>query len=323
MSATAAATATPPARQLPWIFHEGEFIPAGNLQLSASTQALNYGTATFEGIRAYYEAERRNLHIFRPREHYERLIASARILRVDLRWTAAELCDITTELMRRNSYLGNAYIRPLAYKVSLLPGASFGVRLRGVSSMLTISALPMGSYVSGNGIRCALSSFRRIPAVCLPPRAKIAGGYVSNALARDSAEELGFDDAILLDTRGLVAEATTANVFMVESGKLITPPATADILLGVTRASVLEFAPALLSLQVLERPISADELCRAAEVFLTGTGTEITPVIQIDNHRIGDGQVGPITRSVKLIYNCIVGGTTGEYPSWRTSLRLG
>jgi branched-chain amino acid aminotransferase len=257
------------------------------------------------------------------RDHYERLAASARLLRLDLRRTPEELCDITVDLLRRNDHRGDTYIRPLAYKVSLEPGTPFGVRLRGVSSTLTISTMPMGAYVAREGIRCGVSTWRRLPSVCLPARAKVTGGYANNALAKEEVEAAGFDDALMLDTQGHVAEATTANVFVFANGVLSTPPASADILPGVTRATILEVASKELGLPTSERPILPTELRSAQEVFLTGTGVEVAPVIEVDGHQVGTGAAGQTATKLRALYEAIVRGRMPQFAHWLTAFSFG
>jgi branched-chain amino acid aminotransferase len=311
---------TPPRRPAPWTFHNGEIIRTEDLRLTASTQALNYGTGVFEGIRAYWNPEEARGYGFRLREHYKRLTDSARLLRIDLGHTVDELCGITIDLLRRNAHRGDTYIRPLAYKLALEPGTRFGVGLRGVSSALTISTLPMGSYIAREGIRCGVSGWRRIPAQCLPARAKITGGYANNALALDDVQTAGFDDAIMLDVCGSVTEATTANVFVVSDGELVTPPRSADLLPGITRAAVIEIAARELGIAVIERAVSRAELYSAEEVFLTGTGLEIAPVIDIDGRAVATGSVGPTTSAIRDLYQAIVRGIHPRYDSWLTSI---
>lgn len=301
-----------------WAVHDDELVPADDIRLGPSTQGLNYGTAVFEGIRAYRSADG-ELLVFRMREHYERLARSAATLRMSLPAPIERLGELTVELLRRNAHDSDVYIRPLLTKIALEPGTRFGVRLRGVSSTLFITTVAMGAYVPETGLRVGVSSWRRTPDVCLPSRAKIAGGYANVALAVDEAQAAGLDDTILLDVHGRVAEASTANVFMVIDGTLVTPPPSADILPGITRATVLEAARAELGMDVIERHIARSELAAASEVFLTGTGVEIAPVVQVDDRPIGSG-VGPITARIRALYQRIVRGAHEGYRHWLTSV---
>lgn len=217
---TAAASTVVPVGADAWVFHDGAFVRAGEVALRASTQALHYGTGVFEGIRCYRSGAQEGVsHLFRARDHYRRLLASASLLRIDVPYQADELVDITVELLRRNNLSADAYIRPVAYKLALEPGTPVGVRLRSVSSCLSILAMPMPQYPKADGISCAISSWRRIPDASLPARAKITGAYANNALAVDEATAAGFDDAIFLNTRGSVSEGGTANVFLVRGAR--------------------------------------------------------------------------------------------------------
>ncbi len=305
------------------VYHGGAFMTAEDVRLPASTQALHYGTGVFEGIRGYWDPTARTLLVFRLNEHLERLQRSAAVLRLDLGHPIAELAELVLELLRRNDCRHDTYVRPMGYKLALEPGTSFGVRLSGVSSALTMSALPMGSYVDQRGVRCKVSRFRRVPTNCVPSSAKISGLYVNNALAMEDAVADGCDDAILLDLAGNVSEATTSNVFVVgRDGTVITPPATADLLPGITRASVIELLAAEAGITVVQRLVTAAELKDAAEVFLTGTGVEIAPVLSVDDVGYG-GAAGPVTRKVKDLYSRVVHGELEAYRHWLTLLTLG
>jgi len=299
----------------PWAYHGGEFVPLSDARVPITTQALQYGTGVFEGIRAYRQPDG-GLALFRAHDHYLRFLASCRMLRIDTGETAQELCRLTVELLDRSDCHGDMYVRPLAYKLRLLPGTPPGVQLRGVSDALSINAFVMGSYTDKQGIKCALSSWRRPPENVLPVRAKITGGYVNNALALDDARAAGYSDAILLNTRGRVAEATTSNVFVVTGGVLTTPPAGADLLEGITRDTVLALAADLPGLSGVVTEVTRDGLFTADEVFLTGTGAELVPVVQIAGRTVGDGQPGPVTRALMAAYDDVVRGRNARYRHW-------
>ncbi|QKW07738.1 branched-chain amino acid transaminase [Streptomyces sp. NA04227] len=311
-----------PAPQDRWVFHRGEFVRASRAGLGPGTQALHYGTGVFEGIRAYAAHDGGDSLLFKAREHYTRLHASCRLLRLNLPHTVDELIDITRELIRRNDLTGDTYIRPLVYKLALEPGTPFGVRLSGVSTAVTVLALPMGDYSRAEGIRCGISSWRRVPDSALPARAKITGAYANNALAVDEATAAGYDEAILLDQRGAVAEASTANVFVVHAGKVATPGPDADILPGLTRAAVIRILADEAALTVAERTVQRSELLTADEVFLTGTGCQIVPVVEIDGRPVGDGTPGPLTTLVREVYQRAVRGADPRYRHWNTPVGL-
>jgi branched-chain amino acid aminotransferase len=305
-----------------WVYHDGAFLRAGEVRLGPGTQGLHYGTGVFEGIRAYLDPRVSCLHILKAAEHYRRMLDSALLLRLRIDHTARELVEITGELLRRNEHRGDVYIRPLAYKLALEPGTAFGVRLRGVSTGLTILSMPMGDYIPRSGIRCAVASWRRIPGSSLPARAKITGGYASNALAVDEATAAGYDDAILLNQRGEVAEASTANVFIVSGGRVVTPGADADLLEGITRAIAIEILRDEIGIQAEQRAVARSELYSADEVFLTGTGCQIVPVTEIDGRPVGSRRTGPLTERVRAVYNQAVRGRDPRYQHWLTPVQL-
>ncbi|MDG3010825.1 branched-chain amino acid transaminase [Rhodococcus sp. D2-41] len=302
----------------PAVYHNGVMIPAGQAQVPVTNQALNYGTGVFEGIRAYADHSGGALNLFRLSDHLERLHRSARLMRLDLDLTTAQLTDLVIELLVANDTVRDTYVRPLAYKGALLPGTGFGVRLAGVSTEFAVTTVPMGSYTNPVGLRCAVSSWRRIPGSALPAAAKITGGYANNALAMDQAQAAGLDDAVMLNAGGTVAEASTANIFVVRDGRLITPPPGADILPGITRATVLELAARELALPVVEREVQPAELYGADECFLAGTGVQIAPVVEVDRRPVGNGEVGPLTSEIRQLYTDAVRGVLPRYHHWLT-----
>jgi branched-chain amino acid aminotransferase len=314
-AATATATTAAPVR---YAFHGGDFVDVASIKLPLNTQALHYGTGVFEGIRAYAQ-DGGGLAVFRLREHLERLELSAATLRIDLPYSVEQLTDIVLDLLRRNESAADTYIRPLAYKLALEPGTRFGVKLSGVSSQFSMNTVPMGSYVPAEGLRCKVSTYRRVPSVSVPSSAKITGMYANNALAVEEAHAAGCDDALMLGIDGNLTEASTANVFVVHrDGRVATPPAVADLLPGITRASVIELFERELGTVVEQRPVTAEELAAADEVFLTGTGVEICPVIEIDHSAIGSGRIGTVTSRIRQTYDDVVRGRRPAYSAWHT-----
>lgn len=301
-----------------WAYDRGEFVPATAPRLPLSTQGLHYGTAVFEGIRAYPSDS--GLQLFRAREHYERLLRGCRLLRITgIPSTVQELIDITVELLRRNAHDGNVYIRPLAHKLSLLPGTPPGVSLAGVSDALSLTTFGYPTSGDADEVRCAVSAWRRPSSDALPVQAKIAGGYVTSALACDEARATGYDDAILLDRWGNVAEASTANVFMVRDGVLVTPPATGDLLPGITRDTVITLCRER-GTTVLERTLSLADLHTADEVFLTSTGKGVASVVELSGRDIGSGTAGPVAARVAALYRTATTARGGAgdvgHPEW-------
>ena len=299
-----------------WAYHGGEFVRLGDVKLSPTTQALNYGTGIFEGIRAYWNEERGSLYVLKLKEHYERFERSCRVLRIELPHTVSELCEITLEILKRNAFRQDTYIRPLAYKLAYESGTPVGIRLAGLSSELSIFAVPMGNYVELTGLKCCVSSWRRIPDTSLPVRAKITGSYVNTALAVDEAHRAGCHDAIFLTQDGHISEASAANIFLVRKGELVTPPVTADILEGITRDAVMEMAQKE-GMTVVQRDVDRSELYAADEVFLTGTGYQIAPVTEVDGRPVGNkGQMGQVASRLQELYFKAVRGEEPSYVHW-------
>src|SRR5216117_2722435 len=215
------------------IFMNGKFIPAEQGVIPVRTHGFSYGTGCFEGIRGYWNEADQQVYLFRLREHYERLHKSCRILGIGLEKSVDELCTLTLELVRQNGYREDVYIRPLAYKSSEI----VGVRMHGLEDDLTIFTTPFGKYLPAeNGCRCCTSSFRRVDDNAIPARAKVTGIYVNSAMAKTEANLNGFDEAIMLTHEGHVSEGSGENIFMVADGRLVTPAASENILMGITRA---------------------------------------------------------------------------------------
>jgi branched-chain amino acid aminotransferase len=297
----------------------GRLVPRNDARISITNQALNYGTGVFEGIRAYANHTQTVLNVFRLEDHMNRLARSAKLMRLDLDLSAEEMSTLVIDLLAANGAQQDTYVRPIVFKSALLPGTGFGVRLSGVSTEFAITTVPMGRYTNPAGLRCAISTWRRVPDGALPARAKITGSYANNALAMEDAQSAGLDDALLLNMRGTVSEATTSNVFVVAAGRLITPPVTADILPGITRQTVIELAEQELGIPTDEREVRLPDLYDADECFLTGTGVEVAPVIEINHRPVGARIIGPITDALRNAYQDVVRGASSKYRHWITS----
>jgi branched-chain amino acid aminotransferase len=277
------------------------------------THALHYGTGTFEGIRAYWNPEQEQLYLLQGPVHYNRLHRSAKVLRMELPYSTEELMEITLELLRRNKYRTDAYVRPLVFKSV----EQIGVQLHGLADSFLIYTAPMGNYVEiDGGIRCMVSSWRRVSDSSLPARAKVTGAYVNSALAKSEALENGYDEAIVLTHDGHVSEGSAENVFMLKDGVFVTPPVTDDILEGVTRRLVMGLIRDELQMPVVERSIDRTELYVCDEVFLCGTGAQVSPVVEIDRRTIADGRVGEFTQELQQIYFQAVRGDNPKYRDW-------
>jgi branched-chain amino acid aminotransferase len=292
------------------LFMNGEFVPAALGMISVRTHGFAYGTGCFEGIRGYWNEEEQQVYLFRLREHYERLLDSCKILQISLPYTVDQLIDISIELVRRNGQRQDVYLRPVAYKAD----QTIGVRLHGLQNDLIITSEPLGDYVSTTGMRCGVSSWRRIDDNAIPARAKICGAYVNSAFAKSEAMQNGFDEAIMLTHEGHVSEGSAENIFLVMNGELVTPASTENILLGITRASVMELARRELGRITREQQIDRTELYVADEIFMCGTGAQIAPVTYVDHRPVGDGHIGPIANAIQQLY---VDATHGRLPDYR------
>ena len=294
-------------------FLGGEYVPLADAKISIMTHAFNYGTGTFEGIRGYWSAAKEQLYVFRMREHYERLHNSARILAISLPYSVDELETITLEILRRSGFRGDTYIRPIAYK----SGLGIGVSMTGVSDDFMMYCQPMGNYIDiDRGIRCCLSSWRRNSDNAIPPRAKVTGAYVNAALAKHEAVVNGYDEAIMLAENGNVSEGSAENLFIIKNRTLITPAVTDSVLEGITRATLIEVARTELGVPTVERTVQRTELYTADEVFLCGTGAQVSPVVEIDKRSIGSGRVGPLTFALQQAYFDVVRGVNRAYSAW-------
>ena len=296
-------------------FFRGEFVPIEKARVSIMTHAFNYGTGCFEGLRAYWNEAEEQLLVFRMAEHYRRFHTSARILRIALSYSVEQLDEITLDLLRREGYRQDVYIRPLAYKSS----EGIGVRLHDIEDDFALFAMPFGRYVEKEeGADVAVSSWRRVADNAIPARAKVTGAYVNSALAKSDALLNGYDEAIVLNQDGHVSEGSAENLFLVRDGKLVTPPVIENILEGITRATIIQIAREELALETVERPIDRTELYVADEVFFCGTGVQVAAIASVDRRPVGDGKMGPIVQQIRQLYFDVVRGRVPRYRHWCT-----
>jgi len=294
-------------------FFKGAIVPIDQAKISIMTHAFNYGTGCFEGIRAYWNADDQQLYVFRLQEHYQRLLQSAKMLLVTPRYTAAQLCDWTVELLNREGYQSDAYIRPIVYKTN----EQIGVRLHDLKDDLCIWTTLYGRYVENDeGAHVGFSSWQRISDNNIPPRGKITGAYVNSAFIKTEAQLNGFDEALVLNERGYVCEGSAENLFILRGGKLITPPVEEDILEGITRSTIIELARHELGLETVERPISRTELYVADAAFFCGTGVQVVNIAKVDHRSVGDGQLGPVVKAIRDLYFNVVRGKVAKYKHW-------
>ena len=294
-----------------YAFFQGKFVPLAEAKIPAMTNALHYGVGIFEGIRGNWNDEEQQLYLFRLKEHYERLYQGCQVLKMELPHTIDELCRITLELITKCGFKEDIYIRPLAYKSS----ESLGVRLHDLECNFLVFAFPWGPYLDTDKAKCCVSSWRFPSEV---PRAKLTGLYITNALAKTEAIDNGFDEAIMLNAAGYVAEGSGENLFLVIGGKLVTPASYDGILIGITRNTVIKLAKDELGIETIERHVDRIELYNAEECFLTGTAAHITPVAEIDHRKVGNGEIGEITRKLQEIYTEVIRGNNPKCLGWCT-----
>jgi len=311
-------TGPAPANEIPetgTAYLDGAFVPFADARVSIATHALQYGTGVFEGIRAYWNPKQEQLYVFRLREHFERMTRSCRIVRIELPGDADQLSAIVVELLKRNAFKSDVYIRPLAYKAARV----VKVALHGLRDGFGIYAFPMGGYLSTGGLAAFTTSWRRISDEAIPARAKVTGAYINTALAVDEAAEHGAEEAIFLTTGGHVSEGGGSNLYMVRDGVLVTPPVTDDILEGITRQTIVALATEL-KIRVVERQIDRTELFVADELFFCGTGAQVAPCVKVDGRPVGGGAIGPVAKAIGDLYFAIARGDDARHPEWRTAV---
>jgi branched-chain amino acid aminotransferase len=298
-----------------YCFFHGEIMPLDDANVNISTHALNYGTGCFEGIRAYWNDESEQLYLLKGIEHYKRFLNSCRILKIECPYTAEELLDWTVQILKKNAYREGVYIRPLAFKASRV----MKVTLSGLRDEVAIFTVPMGDYVKTENLSAVVSNWQRIADNIIPSRAKVTGAYINAALANDAATADGYDEALMLSVDGQVSEASSSNFFIVRDGTLITTPITADILEGVTRRAILQLAKDH-GIPSEVRAIDRTELYISDEIFLAGTGAQIASITSVDHRQIGNGSIGPITKTLQDVYYRAVRGQEERYLDWVTPI---
>ncbi len=299
----------------PYAYFKKQFVPLADAKIGIMTHAFNYGTAVFEGVRGNYNEDEGQVYVFRLKEHFDRLRNSCRIMRIDFPYENEELYSITTKIVEMSGYHEDVYLRPLAYKSSEV----LGVRLHDLESDFLMFIAPFGPYLDlEKGARCCTSSWRRVADTGIPARAKITGIYANSALAKTEANLNGFDEAIMLDERGHISEGSGENIFVIQDGRLITPPPSSDILVGITRDTVITLAREELGIDTVERDIDRTELYISDECFMTGTAAHVTPVVELDHRAIGSGKMGTITAQLVKLYFDIIKGKNPKYRHWCT-----
>lgn len=298
-----------------YAYFEGEIVPYAEAKVGVLTHALNYGTAAFGGLRGYWNSEKEQLYLFRPWDHYVRLLNSAKMLCMEFDHTPESLIEATLELLRKEGHQQDVYIRPLVYKSD----EGIGVKLHGVSDAISIVSLPFDRYVSNDtNAHVTFSSWRRVDDNVIPARGKISGAYANSAFIKTDALRAGFDEALVLNEDGHISEGSAENIFMVRDGVLITPPITDNILEGITRRSVMVLAEKELGLRVVERSIDRTEVFICEELFMTGTAAQVTAITRVDYRAVGEGVMGPISNQLRELFNQTVRGKKPNFSEWNT-----
>jgi branched-chain amino acid aminotransferase len=299
-------------QQADLIWQNGDLVAWEDAKVHVLTHGLHYGTAVFEGIRAYDTS--RGPAIFRHHDHLERLFKSAELYYMPIPFTLEELRTATHELIAANE-LPECYIRPIVYRGY----GQMGLYPLDAPVEVAIAVWPWGAYLGEegkrDGVRAKVSSWRRISHDALIPPSKASGQYLNSVLAKIEATKAGYQEAILLDSRGFVCEGSGENIYAVRDGQIITPPYTAAILDGISRKSIIQIARDH-GHEVVERDLARAELYLADEVFLSGTAAELVPVREIDDHLIGGGEPGPTTREIQRVFDDALYGRDSRYLGW-------
>lgn len=300
-----------------YAYFEGRIVPMGEAKISIMTHALHYGTACFEGIRGYWNEDHGQLYLLKLREHYERMADSWNTLRMRPKESIDDLCRITVELVRKHDFRQDVYVRPITYKAT----RTIKLTLSSLEDAVAIYTFAMGNYVDiASGLSVCTSSWRRANSNAMPVRAKVTGAYVNSSLAVDDATAAGFDEAIMLTDDGTVSEASSCNLFILRRGRLATPAVSEDILEGITRNALIDMVRDEFGMVVEERRIDRTELYAADEVFMCGTGVQVSPVSSVDRRSVGNGKPGPFAMKLQELYLSACRGENEKYHDWVTSV---
>jgi branched-chain amino acid aminotransferase len=296
-------------------YFQGKIRPYSEAKVGVLTHALNYGTAVFGGMRGYWNQDEEQMFLFRPFDHFKRLLDSARLLMMEFDLTPQSLTQVAIDLLHAEDYRCNVYLRPLAYKSDEI----IGVKLHGLQNELSIIAIPFERYVTNDtDAHVTFSSWRRLDDNMIPARGKISGAYANSAFIKTDAVLSGFDEALVLNQDGHISEGSAMNIFMVRNGVVITPPVTDNILEGITRRSTIELLRQELGMTVIERSIDRTEVYLCEEFFMTGTAAQVTAVTKVDHRPIGSGVMGPVTEQLRQAFSDAVYGRNPKYRHWLT-----
>ena len=299
-------------------FFEGKIVPLSEAKINIATHGFLYGTAVFGGMRAYWNEEKKSLFVFRPYDHFRRLLNSGKMMAMSIPYDEEALIQLTVDLLRADNWKQDLYMRPTIYKADL----GIGVRLHELKDEFCMFVMAYEPYVKNDtNAHVTISSWRRIDDNVIPARGKVAGAYANSALIKTDANRAGFDEAIVLDNHGHVSEGSAMNIFMVRDGKLVTPPITDNILEGITRRSIIEVAQRELGLEVVERSIDRTEVFVSEEMFMTGTAAQVVAVTKVDHRSVGTGSMGPITTKLRKAFDDIVRAKNPKYASWNVEVK--
>ena len=294
-------------------FFEGKIVPLSEAKINIATHGFLYGTAVFGGVRGYWHEEKKRLFVFRPYDHFRRLLQSAKMMAMQTDYDEESLIQLTLDILRTDNWQRDIYMRPTFYKADL----GIGVKLHDLKDEFSMFVIAYEPYIKNDtNAHVTISSWKRIDDNVIPARGKVAGAYVNSALIKTDAQRSGFDEALVLDHNGHVSEGSAMNIFMLRDGVLVTPPVTDNILEGITRKSVIELARKDLGLEVLERSIDRTEVLIAEEMFMTGTAAQITAVTRIDHRPVGAGVMGPVTTKLRNEYENVLRGNNKKYEHW-------
>jgi branched-chain amino acid aminotransferase len=299
------------------VFFEGKIVPFEDAKVSVVTHAFNYGTAVFGGLRGYWNDDKKKLYIFRPYDHYRRLLNSGRMMNMEIPYDEESLIQVTLDLIRTEGWQTDIYIRPLIYKADL----GIGVRLHDLKDELTIFSMPFKQYVKNDtNAHVTVSSWRRLDDNVIPARGKVSGAYANSALIKTDAARSGFDEALVLNQNGHISEGSAMNIFMVRDGVVITPPVTDNILEGITRKTVMELAEKELGLPIIERSIDRTELYICDELFMTGSAAQIVAITKVDHRAVGAGEMGPVAGKLRELFDDVVRAKNPKYAHWNVEV---
>ncbi len=298
-------------------FFEGKNVPLSEAKISIATHGFLYGTAVFGGMRAYWNEEKKRLFVFRPYDHFHRLLNSGKMMAMKIPYDEESLIQLTVDLLRLDNWKQDLYLRPTIYKAD----AGIGVRLHELKDEFCMFVVAYEPYVKNDtNAHVTVSSWRRIDDNVIPARGKVAGAYANSALAKTDANLAGFDEAIVLDSHGHVSEGSAMNIFIVRDGVLITPPITDNILEGITRRSIMDLAKKELGLEVFERSIDRTEVFIADEMFMTGTAAQVVAVTKVDHRPVGSGSMGPVTSKLRAMFDDVVRAKNPKYSGWNVAV---